>query len=255
MKSILITGARGGIIGDVINKIRYKYNIILTVHTYDELKMVKRIYKDFNNIKCYKLDMNNIYDIYKISEFKVDILICNSSVMESGSLMDLPLEKIRSCFDINFFNNILLIKRILKNNDNVKIIIMSSLGGLVPMPFCGVYSASKAAFRQLIRAFEKEVKLLSRKIDIVIIEPGLYNTGFNEYGFSKKYKYMDDSLFANKMELVKKIEFLLLKLFEKKNNITIVTKIVKAIDTESPHLFYRAPIFQTIFVKLYNFFD
>lgn len=240
---------------DVIRKIMGRYNIYLTVHTDSELKEVQRLYSDYDNIECFKLDLFNEGDIFKFSKFKIDILLCNGAVMESGSLIDMPFKNIRDNFEVNFFSNLKLIKNVILNNDKVKIIVMSSLGGKITMPFCGAYSASKAALTQMMRALGTEVKLISKKIDIVVIEPGLYKTGFNEYGFDKKYEFMDiDSFFDEQLKLIRKSENIILKLFEKKRFDSITSKIVKAIDSDNPNFYYRAPFGQALFVKIYNFF-
>lgn len=255
IKNILITGARSGIISDVIERVMYDYNIYLTVHTESELKKVRTKYKNNSNIKCFKLDLLDEKDIGKIDKIKIDILINNAAIMESGSIIEMPFKKIRDNFEVNLFSTFKITRKVIRKNPNAKIIIISSLAGRIPVPFCGAYSASKSALTKSFESLNMELKLENKKTQIVIIEPGLYETGFNEYGFDKKYEFMDiDTFFKEQLEMIKKREKIFLKILQKKTVNSISKKIEKAIIEENPKLYYRAPISQVLFVKIYNLF-
>ena len=256
MKKILITGARSGIIGDVIKKIKNDYFLYITVHTDSELRAIKKVYEDYENIECMKLDLLLESDLKKVSKMDIDILVCNAATAESGSLIDMPFQKIRDNFEVNFFNNLRIIKQVIQKNNKLKIIVISSLAGKVPMPFLGSYSASKAALTQMLRALGWEIKLLDKNIDICLIEPGLYRTGFNKLAFDKKYDFMDnESFFNSQIENIRKAENLYLFLFEKRKLSSISNKIIKAINDENPRFYYRAPFSHVLFVKIYNLFS
>jgi len=248
MKKVFITGGRSGIIKSVIDKIKNDYNIYLSVHTLAEFREVRRIYGNYSNIRCFKLDLTSDYDLKSVSDLNIDILICNGAVMESGTLFDMPFDKIKYNFDVNYFGNLRLIRCFIKNNNKLKIIIMSSLGSKIPMPFCGAYSSSKAALSQMVKAFRYECMILKKNIKVVLIEPGLYKTGFNENGFNKKYDYFDYN------DNVRMFDNFILK-FQKKNLSSISNKIVKAIETENSKNTYRSPFLQALFVKIYNLFS
>ncbi len=255
MKNVLITGARSGIIADVIKRIKNNFNLYVTVHTDSELKAAERVYKNDKNVRCMKLDITNTEDLRKLYEINVDILICNGAVAESGSLLDIPFDKVRDNFEVNFFSNLKLIRDVINKSDRVRIIVISSLAGKVPMPFLGSYSSSKAALSQMMRALRFESKLLDKRVDICLIEPGLYRTGFNKLAFDKKYDYMDyESFFQDKIEIIRRAENVFLFLFEKRSLNSISKKIIKAILSENPRFYYRAPLEQSLFVKIYNFF-
>ena len=254
MKTILITGGRSGIIKSVIKKVKDDYNIYITVHTNSELETVNKIYKNYNNITCFKLDVTNEKDLNKLTKLKIDILICNAAVMESGSILDIPYEKVKKCFETNFFSVIKIIKKCI--NEDLKIIVISSLASFIPIPFDGVYSSSKAALSQIMRCLKLECKLTGKKVNVTVIEPGLYKTGFNEYGFKKKYEFMDiDSFFKDKINMIKRYDNIVLKILQKRKLNTITKKIVKAIKAKNPKMFYRAPFMQVLFAKLYMFFS
>ena len=254
MKTILITGGRSGIIKNVISKVKDNYNIYITVHTNSELKAVKKLYGKYNNIKCFKLDVTDHNDLNKLSKLKIDILICNAAVMESGSILDIPFENVKRCFETNYFSVIKIVRKVIK--DDLKIIVMSSLASSIPIPFDGVYSSSKAALSHVMRCFNLECKLTEKKVSVTVIEPGLYMTGFNEYGFEKKYEFMDiESFFKDKIDMIKRYDNIVLKILQSKRFNSITKKIVKAIESENTKMFYRAPFIQVLFAKLYIFFS
>ena len=168
------------------------------------------------------------------------------------------MNKVRNNFEVNVFSNFEIVQIVLKNmikKRKGKIIMMSSLAGVIPIPFLGSYCATKASIIKLSECLNLELKLLDSNISVSIIKPGLYKTGFNKLAFDKKYDWMDtDSYFKYYLDLIKKSENIFLTLFEKKNLNSIVRKIVKAVDSNNPRLFYRSPFSQAVFAKIISLF-
>lgn len=257
MKKILITGATSGIIRELIKDIKDEYFIYVTVHTLNELKNVKKIYEKDKNIKCLKLDIKNKDDIENIKNIDIDILISNAAIGYGGSIINMDINKIRDNYEVNVFSNFNLIQVILNNmlkKDKGKIIIMSSLAGIIPIPFLGSYSSTKASIIKLTECLRKELKILNSNINVSLIEPGMYKTGFNKYMFDNKYDDNFNNLFKEELELIRTSENILLKLLERKNYNSIIKQIKKAIKNDNKFL-YRAPLFQSIGVKIYNIFN
>ncbi len=259
MKNILITGARSGIINKVCDKLIDKnYFLYITVHTNSELKIVEKKYKKYNNVKCLKLDITNIEDRKQLENIDIDILISNAAIAESGSISEIDMNKVRNNFEVNVFSNFEIVQIVLKNmikKGKGKVIIMASLAGIIPIPFLGSYCATKASIIKLSECLNLELKLLDSNINVSIIKPGLYKTGFNKLAFDKKYDWMDtDSYFKYHLDLIRKSENIFLTLFEKNNLNSIVRKIVKAVDSNNPRLFYSAPFSQSVFAKIISLF-
>lgn len=55
-------------------------------------------------------------------------------------------------------------------NQNGKIIIISSLAGIIPIEFLGSYCATKASIIMLAKVLQKELKIVNPNIKIKIIE-------------------------------------------------------------------------------------
>lgn len=255
MRKILITGARSGMIYPVIQKLKKNYKVYVSVHTDSELKYIKKLYKNDKNIECLKLDITKDED--KLISLDIDVLVCNAAIAESGSLFEIPLNKVRENFEVNVLSNLKLIQiaskqMLLKGG---RIVVISSLTSKSPLPFLGSYCASKAALSSLARTMHYESMLLPGKLDIVLVEPGLYRTGFNKLAFDKKYEFMDiESYFDKHIDLIRKVENVYLYLFEKRRLNSIAFKIYQAITAENPRFRYSAPFSHNLFSKIINLF-
>ncbi len=259
LKKILITGARSGIGNSVVDKIINKnYYIYLTVHTEKQLEFVKEKYKDYDNVKCFKLDITSEIDRNKVNTLEIDILLNIAGIGNGGSISEMPMEKVRENFEVNVFSFFELVQIVLRqmiSKRKGKIIIMSSLAGILPLNFLGSYCATKASIIQLTTTLKNELKLLNNNIKIILIEPGMYHTGFNQVMLENKYDWMQKkSYFENELSLIRKRENLFFGILEKNNLNSIVKKIVKAVESENPKFIYRAPITQVIGAKLYQIF-
>lgn len=259
MEKILITGARSGIINNVIDTIlNDDYYIYLTVATTSQLESVKAKYKDYKNIKCLKLDVTNKKDYKNIENLDIDIFISNAAIGEGGSISEIPFEKVRENYEVNVFKNFellqIIIKQMLEKNKG-KIIIISSLASIIPIDFLGVYASTKASISMLATTLKNELKLLKTNVKIKLIEPGLYHTGFNQIMLENKYDWMiDKSYFKKVIPKIRKRENLMISLLEKKNLNSITNTIIKAIKSNNKKFIYQAPFFQKVGARLYKIF-
>lgn len=259
MKKVLFTGARSGIAHATIKRLLdYDYEIYVTVHTDKQLELVKEAYQEYNNVICLKLDITNPEDLKQLESIDVDILVNNAAIGESGSIAEIPMDKVRNNFEVNVFSFFsvvqIVLKRMMQKGEG-KIILMSSLVGIIPLDFLGVYSATKASIIKLATTLKNELKLVDNDIKIVLIEPGTYHTGFNQVMLNKKYDWMHkDSYFSQEIEEIRRRETMLFGTLEKRCLNSIVNKIEKAITSNNPRFVYRAPFSQAMLAKVYSFF-
>ena len=138
---------------------------------------------------------------------------------------------------------------VLKNKKG-RIIVLSSLAGLLPIPFMGSYCATKASLITLITVLRRELKLINLNLEICLIEPGIYTTGFNEVMIDNK---PNKSIFSQIYTKVSYYQKLLFKIFGKKSLNSITKKIVKAVISNKSKFLYRAPFSQVVVAKIYMF--
>jgi short-subunit dehydrogenase len=71
-----------------------------------------------------------------------------------------------------------------------KIIFMSSVVGILSGPFVGAYAASKHALEAIAETMAMELQ--ESGVEIAVINPGPYLTGFNDAGFLTPKDWLDD---------------------------------------------------------------
>ena len=123
------------------------------------------------------------------------------------------------------------------------------------MPFLSPYCSSKFALEGFGACLKQEMKLLKRlsgcDVDVCLIEPGAYATGFNKENNNKKYEWMyDNSYFSNYCELIRKWEIRIWNFLEQKPYTSIINKYIKAVEAKKPKFRYTAPWWQAFFVQI-----
>lgn len=254
--NIVYTGARSGIASKVIENLKDKnVHIYVTVETELQLKEVKKKYQNDKSITCLKLDITNKEDYHQFENIQVDVLVCNAAIGYGGSVAEINMNKVRENFEVNVFSNFTFVQFVLKQmiqRKKGRIILMASIAGILPIPFLGSYCASKASIIKLAECLKLELRNLNTDIDIVLIEPGLYHTGFNQVMLENKYKDMKKGYFKEEIEMIRKKETIFFRLLEHQEYTSIVKQITKAISIKHPKFIYRAPFFQSIGAKIYQ---
>jgi NAD(P)-dependent dehydrogenase (short-subunit alcohol dehydrogenase family) len=108
---------------------------------------------------------------------RLDVLINNAGYELAGALEEISAEEARAQFETNFFGVLRMIDTalpLMRRQRRGHIINVSSLAGLSPIPFMGVYSASKFALEGYTEALRHEVKPFN--IHVSLVEPGFLNT-------------------------------------------------------------------------------
>ncbi len=253
---ILITGAASGIgYLTALTLAERKHEVYLTCENNKQVKNVKEKVLDYKNINVMKINITKQEDRKRVLDLNIDCLISNAAIAQGGSIIEANIDKMRENFEVNVFSNFELVKEVLKQmveKDKGRVVMISSLIANIPLPFTGIYSATKASISNITYTLRKELWLMGSNVGITLVEPGLYHTGFNQVLLENKYddgKYFEDI----KKELYN-VEHFAFKTLEKKSLDSIVIKIVRAVEDEKPKSVYRAPLFQSIMGKIYNIF-
>jgi short-subunit dehydrogenase len=254
--NILITGAASGIGFETAKRLAfYEHNVIIGIHTNSQLNSIEEKIKNYKNIKAIKIDVTKNKDLNMLENIKIDVLICNAGVGYGGSILDIPMYKIKKNYEINVFSVIKLIQLVSKQmieRGSGRIIIMSSLLGMIPMKFLGIYSSTKASLNSIAYNLNKEFKEINKNIKVSLIQPGAYYTGFNQRMVEEYYNYKNDSNFS--VNKITKKNLKLFSLIEKKSLNSIVSKILDAVLSENPRFIYRAPFSQSVFIRLQSMY-
>jgi short-subunit dehydrogenase len=120
-----------------------------------------------------------------------------------------------------------------------RIVFMGSMAGLIPTPFYAPYAMTKFALESV--AFSLRTELKPFGIKVIVINPGAYNTGFNERNLAKKYEWMNaNGLYKDHMAYVRQEEETLIKR-ELQSTQSIAKQVVRAVEARRPKRRYVAP--------------
>jgi len=258
MAKVLITGCRGGIGLDVAKRLASNgHYVYATVHREESIESTRVELLDYKqSVKVIKLDILDKQDWLVIKDVDVDILINNAAIGDSGPLNNISVTRIKDVFETNVFATLSFsqwnIKKMLSKGEG-RVIFIGSMAGLIPMPFLGPYSMTKYALEGMVNALRNEMKPLG--INIVMINPGSFDTGFNQKNMKKRYDWMDiDNYSDDYLKIIKKEEKKLL-ISQLNNTKNIAKKIVKAVEASNPKKRYVAPLWQWELLPLIRLFE
>lgn len=112
-------------------------------------------------------------------EGRLDAVVNNAGYGIAGAVEETSVEEAQAQLDANFLGVLRVCRAVLppmREQGSGTIINVSSLAGLVGVPFQGLYSASKFAVEGLTEALRLEVAPFG--IRVVLLEPGDFRTGF-----------------------------------------------------------------------------
>jgi NAD(P)-dependent dehydrogenase (short-subunit alcohol dehydrogenase family) len=111
----------------------------------------------------------------------VDVLVNNAGYGQLGAVLDIDDAAVRAQFETNVFGLLTMSRAFTPDmirRGKGRVIQVSSVGGRTTLPLFGVYNSTKYAVESLSDAMR--VELARYGVDVVILEPGAINTGFNE---------------------------------------------------------------------------
>ncbi|MBL7811564.1 MAG: SDR family NAD(P)-dependent oxidoreductase [Bacteroidetes bacterium] len=260
-RKILITGGTSGIGLATAEALSEKgHHVIATGHTEADVAAMKEYVQSKNlPIDSFKLDITQEADRKLISNYQIDVLINCAGMGESGSLAEIPMDRLRKNFETNVFGTIALCQEAFKQmipRNSGTIVIISSLAGRSPRPFLGSYSTSKYVLSAAAAILKQELRYITKNVHVAVVEPGSYHTGYNQRMMQNKYEWMgpDTSYFWNVRDKIEKAEQFMFKMTEYKSLNSIVAKIVRAAEAENPRLRYVAPWWEGAIVQLSRIF-
>lgn len=261
MKKILITGCGSGLGREAAIALASRgHYVYATTHTKEQADKLNLLNQRYNfPLESFKLDLLCREDKMKVMSIKINVLINNAAIGDSGSVAEIDINSYRNTFEPNVFCPIELTQLVLKQMIPIKegrIIFLSSLAGRSPIPFLSPYCATKFALEAIGPSLNEELKELNGvNIPVILIEPGSYATGFNQKNIAKQFNWMKiDSYFKSSIRSLGKKQYGYFKLTESTNINSIIDKYIKAVEDKYPKKRYIAPASQGTFIKIKNTF-
>jgi short-subunit dehydrogenase len=203
-KNVLITGAGSGF-GKLtaLALAERGHHVIAATETKEQAKELRKVAPE---LTVKRLDITTD-DVKKVYDWDVDVLINNAGVGETGPIADIPLARVRHLFEVNVFGTMAITQAVLRGmvaKKSGRIIIMSSIAGVMSAPAFGPYAMTKHALEAMGKAMRAELAPLG--IDVTLINPGPYLTGFNDRMADSMWEWFGDaSLNGSEAELFRVI--------------------------------------------------
>ncbi|HEY0915048.1 MAG TPA: SDR family oxidoreductase [Solimonas sp.] len=118
-------------------------------------------------------------DLVLAREGRIDVVVNNAGWGIAGSVEDTSIAEAQEQLDTNFFGVLRVCQAVLptlRRQGSGTLVNISSMGGLVAIPFQGLYSASKFAVEGMTESLRMELRPYGVKV--AMIEPGDFRTGF-----------------------------------------------------------------------------
>ncbi|HAT6979286.1 TPA: SDR family NAD(P)-dependent oxidoreductase [Legionella pneumophila] len=244
-KVILITGCSSGIGFDAVFALKKRgHRVIASCRkTEDVQKLLNK------GVEALLLDVSNPISIQSalaqlliMTSGHLDVLINNAGYGQVGALEDISRDILRQQFETNVFglqDLTNLVIPVMREQGQGRIINISSILGVVSMPFRGAYNASKYALEGLSDTLRLE--LSGSGIKVITIEPGPINSRFrdNAVDFSLQQIPIEKSYFKNQYKTMlsnfkqKKAD----SLFTRETD-AVIKKLVHAVESRKPKLKY-----------------
>ena len=130
---------------------------------------------DVNNDKSVTEAINRIAN----EKGRIDVMVNNAGYDLAGSIEEISMDDIRAQFETNFFGAVKMMKEVIpmmRDQNNGKIVNITSIGGRIAIPFHSIYHATKFALEGLSESIQYEVEPFG--IKIIVIEPGAVRSNF-----------------------------------------------------------------------------
>lgn len=244
---ILITGASSGI-GKAIANYLVKNNY--TVYGTSRQKLTDCTYLPVQMDITDKASIEQAITYIIEKESRIDVLINNSGIGIYGALEDTAEVLAKKQMDVNFWGAVYVTNAVLPhmhNHNRGKIITISSMGGIISIPFQGLYCASKFALEGYFEALRLELR--NSNINVVRINPGDFRTNFTS---NREKAYNSSSPYAQQAD-----KTLTIVENDETNGADpqlIAKKIFKIINKKRVKERYYAGMFwQVLLIKIYAF--
>lgn len=180
---ILITGSSRGIGEEIVRHAEQNGHIVYgSSRTPPANASRNHITLDVTNISSCERAVEKIL----AEQGRIDVLINNAGFHLTGAAQENSLEEIHAQMDINFYGAVNMTKSVLPiflEQQSGKIINVSSIGGLLSLPYTSAYNASKFALEGYMEALRLELAPL--RIFVSNLEPGYVNSGTIDQSIGK----------------------------------------------------------------------
>jgi len=171
-KVALITGVSSGIGRETAQLVAERgarvFGTVRDLSRADPIAKVELVLMDVTDDKSVKDGAESVLE----NAGRIDILINNAGYSIAGGLEETSIEEARQLFETNFFGALRVIQAVLpsmRRHGYGRIVNISSMLGVLPGPYRGMYAASKHALEGYTKTLDQEVRMFG--IRAALVEP------------------------------------------------------------------------------------
>jgi len=179
-KNILITGAFGGIGIALLDLLIDRQWHIFACDINPSIPDKYRSHSQITSLTLDICDQNSLVKTFEIisnSTNQLDAIIHTAGILEVGSMVEIPIEKIQKILDVNLLGvyqvNKIFLPLILNSKGRI-LILSSETGKQTAAPFNGAYALSKYALEAYSDALRRELSFYD--IKVIKFQPGAFKT-------------------------------------------------------------------------------
>lgn len=178
-RTVLITGAGSGFgKGATLELADRGHRVIATTETQEQADALAAEHPE---VEARKLDVTSSDDIAQVADLEIDVLINNAGLGVMAPLENVPMERVRASFDVNVFGMVEMSQAVIpgmKDRGWGRIINVSSVAGKMAGALGSPYCMTKHAVEAFTSSLRAEMEPFG--IDVTKVNPGPYDTGFND---------------------------------------------------------------------------
>lgn len=256
-KIIFITGCSSGIGFDTVFALKKRgHRVIASCRKQADVNRllhlgIEALVMDVNDSTSIQ---NSFAQLLSMTFNQLDVLINNAGYGQAGALEDITRDVLRQQFETNVFGLLELTNLaipVMRQQGQGRIINISSILGIISMPFRGAYNASKYAVEGLSDTLRLE--LSSSGIHVVTIEPGPIESRFRDNVVDSSLLHID----MKKSYFKKQYEAMLTSykaaktnsIFTKKPD-AVINRLIHAIEAKKPRAKYPVTFPAHLFIFL-----
>ena len=190
MRTVLITGASSGIgLATAEYLVQKGFQVFGTTRSLEKRSAVVRAAQQRfgESLQWVEMDVtqeDSVERAVRHVEAKagnIDVLVCSAGAGIYGSIEETPMEQVFYQFDHNVFGTLRTLRAVLpgmRKRRSGCIVLISSMAGILAIPYQVHYSASKYAVEALTEGLRQELR--SFDIRVSAVRPGDIATEFND---------------------------------------------------------------------------
>ncbi|OMH32772.1 SDR family NAD(P)-dependent oxidoreductase [Motiliproteus sp. MSK22-1] len=202
MKTILITGCSSGIGLHCATQLKHQgYRVFATARKPEDVRKLKS-----QGFESHQLDLDDsdsiqkaVAWVFELTGGQLDALFNNGAYGQPGAVEDLTRDVLRQQLETNLLGWLELTNLVIpamRQHNSGRLIMNSSVLGLISMKYRGAYNCSKYALEGLTDTLRQELK--GSGIHVSLIEPGPIESDFRKNAYAAFLRNINTDVSAHK---------------------------------------------------------